>query len=349
MNETYTLSQDHLRPFLRKLARTSELIAPVVNAQGDTLFQSVSSVDDVRLDLHGQTILSPKHLFLPQQETLFTYRVDETGYHFSEAAEDRKRTLFGIRACDLTAILYLDVVFQEGRKDNYYLRRRANTVLISLGCNEPHAKCFCNATRSGPFASFGYDLHFTAIGSRFLVEVGRVKGEQIIREWPQFFSPASDQDKREKYEVILEAKSRFHRLVHMDAAARRLRDGTVDDAVWQELSDRCQECGGCAFICPTCHCFSIVDKPVSANEGRRIRVWDACTLCGFTGIAGGLNTTPSNDKLKRRFTHKLLHDVEKHGHPSCVGCGRCVDICFGGVDMVSFTDMVCRDMAKGSI
>ncbi len=36
--------------------------------------------------------------------------------------------------------------------------------------------------------------------------------------------------------------------------------------------------------------------------------------------------------IKKRFQHKLLHDVRKHRRPSCVGCGRCVGMCFGGME-----------------
>jgi len=117
----------------------------------------------------------------------------------------------------------------------------------------------------------------------------------------------------------------------------------VADAVWQDLSLRCQDCGGCAYVCPTCTCFTISDYPLSAGRGERVRGWDACTFAGFTALAGGHN--PVNHKkaaICQRFMHKLKFDVEKHGRPSCVGCGRCVDICFGGTDIVRFINKACE-------
>ncbi len=60
-------------------------------------------------------------------------------------------------------------------------------------------------------------------------------------------------------------------------------------------------------------------------------------------MAGGHNPVDQRRaKIKKRFLHKLLHDVEKHRRPSCVGCGRCVGMCFGGVDIVRFIQMVCE-------
>jgi ferredoxin len=60
-------------------------------------------------------------------------------------------------------------------------------------------------------------------------------------------------------------------------------------------------------------------------------------------MAGGHNPVDSNTHaIRKRFLHKLLHDVQKHGRPSCVGCGRCVGMCFGGTDIVRFINMVCE-------
>jgi ferredoxin len=72
-----------------------------------------------------------------------------------------------------------------------------------------------------------------------------------------------------------------------------------------------------------------------------VRTWDACTFAGFTTMAGGHNPVDmKQDRVRRRFMHKLYYDVKAHNRPSCVGCGRCVEMCFGGVDMIQFIKMV---------
>jgi ferredoxin len=140
---------------------------------------------------------------------------------------------------------------------------------------------------------------------------------------------------------MLEARSSFRQTVHVDPAIKKLARNSDLETVWRELSARCQDCGGCAYICPTCTCFTIVDQPLDHTSGVRLRQWDACTFAGFTRMAGGHNPVNYNDHaVRRRFLHKLKTDVEKHGRPSCVGCGRCVGICFGGVDMIRFIEMV---------
>ncbi len=85
----------------------------------------------------------------------------------------------------------------------------------------------------------------------------------------------------------------------------------------------------------------MTDRKISDTEGERLRSWDACTFAGFTRMAGGHNPIDmKKNRIRRRFTHKLLHDVKQHGRPSCTGCGRCVDMCFGGVDIIKFINMV---------
>jgi ferredoxin len=77
------------------------------------------------------------------------------------------------------------------------------------------------------------------------------------------------------------------------------------------------------------------------QQGLRLRTWDACTSSGFTRMTGGHNPVDRRrHALKRRFLHKLKDDFARHGKPSCTGCGRCVDICFGGVDITTFIDLV---------
>ena len=62
-------------------------------------------------------------------------------------------------------------------------------------------------------------------------------------------------------------------------------------------------------------------------------------------MAGGHNPVNSRTHaVKQRFLPKLLYDVQEHGRPSCVGCGRCVGICFGGGDIIRIINMACGEI-----
>ena len=117
----------------------------------------------------------------------------------------------------------------------------------------------------------------------------------------------------------------------------------MPEQVWEELSLRCQDCGGCAYLCPTCTCFTISDQQLDATSGQRLRSWDACTFGGFTAMTGGHNPVQAKTSaIRQRFLHKLRDDVRQNGRPSCVGCGRCVSVCFGGTDIVRFVERACQ-------
>ena len=55
-----------------------------------------------------------------------------------------------------------------------------------------------------------------------------------------------------------------------------------EDPFWATLGLRCHGCGACAFVCPTCHCFDIVDEPEGVGRGTRRRNWDTCQTGKFT-------------------------------------------------------------------
>ncbi|NPA94883.1 MAG: 4Fe-4S ferredoxin [Thermodesulfobacteria bacterium] len=341
------IKKDHLKPFLRKLSKGSDLIAPVRNGLGDVLYEKIHSIDHQEIDLSTQPQESAKAFLFPQSEALYTYDCSQ-GYRFSQEKDGRPTVLFGLRSCDISAILYMDVIFMRGPKDLHYVRRREKTIIIGIGCNKPWENCFCNATKSGPFLEFGFDLQLTDLGDRYFVESGRARGDSLIDNWPQFFLPVTEEDERLRYQLVLEARSGFTRQVHVDSAFNRIKDVGVDASIWEHLATRCDGCGGCAYICPTCTCFTIFDRPTSRDKGQRIRTWDSCTHLGFTEMAGGANpVNPQRDRLKRRFLHKLYYDYLEFKRPSCVGCGRCLGICFGGVDIGLFVELVCSNSKKG--
>ncbi|MBU0946928.1 MAG: 4Fe-4S dicluster domain-containing protein [Proteobacteria bacterium] len=335
------LTKDNLIPLLRKLGKEARLIAPVQNTYGDTLFTEISDLDATEIDLSNQPQASLKPFLLPQQETLAHYSIDQDGYTFTPPKPEQATIYFGVRSCDLTAVLYMDLIFSKPTKDSNYYARRNQSLIISLGCNDPFANCFCEATGSGPSLEYGYDLQLIDIGDCYFVSAGRRKGADLLKKWGYFFREVDEEDRKIRYQLLLEARGKFTRNVQVAHACRRLEKHPVPETIWNALSRRCYDCGGCAYVCPTCTCFSVDDMALNESEGLRLRSWDACTSSGFTRMAGGHNPVDRrHHALKRRFLHKLKDDFSRHGKVSCTGCGRCIDICFGGVDITTFIHLV---------
>lgn len=337
------LTKDNLVPLLRKLGKEARLIAPVKNEYGDTLFTVIDNIDETEIDLTSQPQTSLKPFFLPQQETLAAYTTDKGEYSFTPPDQAQDTIFFGVRSCDLTALLYTDLIFSKPSKDATYYDRRNHSLIITLGCNQPFDNCFCEATASGPYLEYGYELQFIDLGDRYYVSAGRGKGADLLDKWSYFFREVQEEDQKLRYQLFLETRGQFTRNIQVAHACRKLQKETVAEEIWEKLSSRCYDCGGCAYVCPTCTCFSVDDKAQDTNSGIRVRSWDACTSSGFTRMAGGHNPIDrTRHALKRRFLHKLKHDFNDHGKASCTGCGRCVDICFGGVDITTFIDLFTR-------
>ncbi len=175
MKDKYILKKDHLNSFLRRLKKDYRLVAPVKNRHGDTLFSEIESVDGSGIDLDNQPQASIKPFLFPQQEVMFNYSAGPgSAYSFNAVENSVPTVYFGMRSCDLSAILYMDVIFSRIERDPYYFAKRQNAVLVNIGCNNPFDNCFCNATKNGPFLEYGFDLQLTDLGDRFFVEAGRV-------------------------------------------------------------------------------------------------------------------------------------------------------------------------------
>lgn len=361
MNQHYLLKKEHLVPLLRKLAQNNRLIAPIINAYGDTLFSEIDDISSMTLDMDRQPQNSLKAFFFPQSEKLSSYTLSEnpqTGrskYEFQAHLPENKPTVYvGVRSCDMHAILYMDRIFAN---DPYYQQRRRNAIFITIGCNVPDESCFCHDTNTGPFMGDNYDLQLTDFGESYFIESSSGQGEELLDRWPAFFTPATQQQRQDQFQVELDARSCFNLSVKVDKAVMLLAHHPLPTAVLNKLAIRCLGCAGCAYVCPTCSCFNISDQALGTQSlgnqslgddyGERLRSWDACTFSGFTRMAGDHNPVDGeNHRVTKRFLHKLKHDVEKYGQISCVGCGRCVDMCFGGVDMVAFIHALCESATQ---
>ncbi|UCE48236.1 MAG: 4Fe-4S dicluster domain-containing protein, partial [Phycisphaerales bacterium] len=100
------------------------------------------------------------------------------------------------------------------------------------------------------------------------------------------------------------------------------------------------------YLCPTCHCFDIVDE-ANWHMGQRRRNWDCCSHPMFTKHASGHNPRPDQaSRCRQRLMHKFKYFPERFGQIACVGCGRCTRACCVGQNLVSIlTDIETK--AKG--
>lgn len=336
-----TIPKGRIGEFIKLLAREGTLIAPVARS-GETVFSTVNGPEEISFD-YLNSLLPPKRFLLPQTEPMLTY--DANGRcEMTPVYDEEKRVIFGLRSCDVGAIAFLDHFFLGDIPDIYYAKRRENTTIISITCQEPGENCFCICADCGPFIETGFDIQLTDIGETYLAEIGTERGAELVGKAGDLFAEASDGEIERRNELAAAAEKRFKSTTtYFSAAIRRISTEIVPEELWQELGDRCLACGGCSYVCPTCSCFNVADLG-SGGTGVRMRCWDSCALGGFTRMAGGHNPRKEKqDRRNRRFYHKLsyyyIQRQDKHG---CVGCGRCITVCPGEIDMPAVVKMIVK-------
>jgi sulfhydrogenase subunit beta (sulfur reductase) len=352
------ISRDRLFVLMSRFLEDREVIAPVKGHGGEVIFYPIETVKDVAWDwTYSNAVLPPKRFFLPQTEDLFQYEKSSRGYETAPIYNDQPRMIFGIRPCDVEALLFLDEFFGGGHigksppvsepnifQDRYYSVRRANTFIIAFACHEPGENCFCICCDSGPFLKDGFDLQLTQLsGDEYIVEIGSARGLKIVYGHEDLFRHADNAEETKLNEIMTNVIHKFgNTQAYLSKAIQKITRGQVPDALWQNLGDRCQDCGGCSYVCPTCCCYNVVDVPTSETGGVRKRIWDSCAFAGFTRMAGGDNPrSEKKERLKRRFFHKLSYQyIAKNGRHGCVGCGRCITTCFANISMPGIAEKI---------
>jgi len=319
--------------FLDDLIKEREVLAPAKD-EGMTNYEARGSGDEMQLGFLNSK-RPPKQIFFPCSETLFTF---EKGEVTAVPLPEGQRVVFGIRPCDARSCIMLDEVFDApGSQDPYYATRRKNTVLIGLGCNEPASSCFCTSLGGGPFSTEGLDLLFSDLGDRFLVESLTERGEALVADSPRF-REATEADLKLKAEIAARAELLISG-PDVGGVKEKL-DVIYDDTFWDEVHQKCLGCGVCTYMCPTCHCFDIVDE-VDGGGGQRLRNWDTCQSTLFTLHTSGHNPRPSGkERMRQRVMHKFRYFVDNFGRVACVGCGRCVRECPVNLDVRAVLEAV---------
>lgn len=319
------LRREDLLPLLEDLAKILEVVVPV-RVEGEAAFVTWRG-EALALDANNP-LASPVEFLLPKKEVLFRYVQYSGRYTFSEDPP-RARLIFGMRPCDLQAMKVVDDIFGADLPDRPYAGRRSSTVIVALNCATPAEGCFCRSVGSGPGAEGGYDLLLTDLGRGYLVESGSPAGVYILRAHHRHFEEADPGDIKEKERLLAIAAE------EMTKSGPSLNPEKFRQAIegidWEEAGRRCLRCGGCSFVCPVCHCFSLLDQGVP--DGERLRCRDSCILSGFSRMTSGANPRPAvGDRLRHWYLDKFVYIPEKTGQFGCVGCGRCSRVCLGEGD-----------------
>lgn len=329
-----------------------EVFAPFCGRGRDSYFDLVTDANRDQVQIHvPNPYYPPKRYVLPQIERLLRVNRQNGDLKIEPTYDETKRAIFGIRSCDVAGIDHLDG-FYLGRqfRDLYYEKRRRHLFLVNVVCTDTERdiddSCYCLCTDTGPAAKAHFDLQLMDLGEEFLVVAGSSRGEALFSN-PMFRRGMPAHVER-RHAILTEVRKRFKRTTSwFSATVRYITQGSILEKTWEEVGNRCLECGGCTYVCPACTCFTVSDRPVANGEIERVRLWDGCALSGYTRMAGGFNPRKAvHDRRNRRFFRKLAHYfIQRELSMACVGCGRCDAVCHGDVGMPSVVEAIRRATA----
>jgi ferredoxin len=300
----------------RWVAEDRRVAGPRQIKPGLVLYAPVTAAGQLVWDAGARPGNSIKEFVFPRSETLYEYRLGAKQQVELADAElfTAEQIIVGARPCDAAALAILDAVFNWDCADEFYNRRRQRTTVITLACRSHDAQCFCTSVASGPGDERGSDVLLVELDDGdFEVRCLSDKGRALVERHTQKSDQTGTIPAGPEPAIDLAAIDRF------------LADG-YDSPLWQD-SLRCQGCGACAYTCPTCHCFDIVDERL-AGGGRRVLNWDSCQFAMFTLHASGHNPRSVQPQRQRqRVYHKFRTYREKFGATLCTGCGNCARNC----------------------
>ena len=282
--------------------------------------------NELRLD-YDVTILPPKKFFLPQVEKLLDYNL-KNSFDYRKADMIKPMILIGVHPYDIIALEQTDKLYLDSQKDDFYKKRRDNTLIIGVDIQRVNERSFA-ASMNTHITDSGFDLLLTNIGANYAVTIGSEKGKRLLDNYAKT-KPATESDIKKIKETRKTILLKYTKKLKVPKEEwSKFLVANYHNPIWEKKSQRCMECSSCTMVCPTCFCYDVVDDvSINLKEGSRVRTWDGCLLRDFTRIASG---EVFRDDISKRFRHRFYRKgnylPERYGFIACVGCGRCGIAC----------------------
>jgi ferredoxin len=319
MENRHMVDKKQIAVLIGKLKQSFQVIAPL-KSDGEVVFKNVDNPNDVIFD-YEISYMSPKEFFLPPEEQLFAEENNETKI---AKPESKPILIFGLKEDDLEAITYLDEIMSKPAEDFYYWQRRKSSVLVGISEKEFQAAPKCDLLLKKKDENNYFIFSFSEKGRNIAESIksnSRGKNSSPDESGELFFG-------KEKKNTLKKA------LIDSELLADAV-SWSRNHKIWDELAKICLGCGICTYVCPLCYCFFMEDSvSLDGKKCVKCRKWDACTLPGFSQIAGGHNFRPTiKERYYNWYYHKFVRAYKEYGRSQCVGCGRCQKYCPAEIDI----------------
>ena len=329
------MNTNQLDKFLQFLTQQNIVWAPQ-KIDGELVIDRVT--DPKKVELTSELPLhSFKRILVPPKEVLFDYQKNK----ITPDVKSPNQVIFGLTIPDLKAITFLDQVFA---KDPYFQERMKKTLIVghSLVPTQDY-QFFIDKFEEDILEHLKFDV-FLAVqkGKGYIVYTGSEDGQRLLDDFGY-----------KSYEHIAYVGPIPEK--GPDIQMIKIREKFYQDPkIWQELGQRCIECGKCTLICPTCFCYDIFDQPnPESDAGQRLRCWTTCFYTDFSEVAGQEieGKKPkflfgTEQRIRFWYEHKFVRCPDEFSLAGCVGCGRCTKVCPVGIDIKKTLQKILKGRVK---
>jgi NAD-dependent dihydropyrimidine dehydrogenase PreA subunit len=342
------ISKANLLNLLGELQEEYSVILPV--RKGETRFYepflSLQSKGETgegtnRTPIDNHFVIGEVRAFEPLKSFYFQakQRVAENFQDIAPKRNAKALCIVGAKACDLKGFKVLDTVFMgDDYLDPFYKKAREENLIISADCTSALDVCFCLSLDVDPYPKENFDINLSEIADGYVVQAGSDIGTGLLERYSGYFQePNKDHLKQRDIQRGKVADKVRENIRSNSVPDQNRLSGVIEknyeDPLWKEEAETCVECGACNTICPTCHCFLLLDQQDN-RDLVRFRLWDSCLIKDFAKVAGGANPRPQLwMRLRNRFEKKFDYFPKVNDLYACTGCGRCILACPGKIDI----------------
>jgi ferredoxin len=328
--KVYVLSQKKWIDLLNEIIAHCQVYAPL-KKENSVDFIKVTAENSDTIYYDGNTPVTPlKAFFTPVKENVVNLK------------EPQQRVVIGVPNCDLAALDLMDNIYiNEDYIDPCYKQNRERTIIFGKDCFQYKDTCHCTVYGIKPFIEKNCDIAMSVFEENFYLIPMNERGEEFLKKQKIDFGDPKDslpEKLREQRDKVVDKLQEQNRELPDEKETRKGIEKS-EEKLWKDYAATCVSCGACSFICPTCHCFLLIDR----DNFEKVKNWDVCQFPGFARVAAGEDPLkPLHERFKYRYLCKYIYKPDMFKAIACTGCGRCIDTCIGKIDKNEVIKEACK-------